>query len=188
MSRKLRLQNCPKEIVQLAIDLYVHEKRSSVMIIDYLKSKGFDVSYNSLLTKLRELGVIRSRSDVTKCVQFSEKRCCRHCNESFTITNSAQVYCRTCCPTKRAYQRLKYYRLSQSEFEHMLQDQQRKCKLCQTELIEGGVTNLNVDHSHVTGKVRGLLCHRCNMIVGFVDGTNLSTRLEALKNYIEREG
>lgn len=187
MSRKLSFKKCPETIKQQVIDLYVDQKLSSVAILSYLKSIGFNVSYSSIMTFLHKAGVIRSRSDATKYMLFSEIRQCKHCNRSFNVINNAQVYCRTCCPTKCAYQRLRYYNLSQPEFERILYAQQKQCKLCQTELIDGGATNLNVDHDHTTGKVRGLLCHKCNMIVGFIEGKNLSERLEILKRYIEQQ-
>lgn len=109
---------------------------------------------------------------------------CRHCADSFTITNAAQVYCTTCCPDKAAYQRLKYYNLSQPEFESMLMIQRGLCALCDDPLKQGGSTNLNVDHCHVTGKVRGLVCHKCNMMLGFVDKGEWFNRLQRVATYI----
>ncbi len=109
---------------------------------------------------------------------------CRHCAESFTITNAAQVYCMTCYPGKTAYQRLKYYNLSQPEFEELLNKQLGLCALCDNLLKQGGSTNLNVDHCHVTGKVRGLVCHKCNMMLGFVDKGEWFNRLQRVTTYI----
>lgn len=40
--------------------------------------------------------------------------------------------------------------------------------------------NVNIDHNHITGKIRGLLCKQCNIGLGmFKDST------ESLENAIE---
>lgn len=152
--------------------MYVNEKLSSVGILEHLQGLNVDISYSGVITLLHAAGMMRTRSEATRHIAFTEVRQCKHCQTEFTIINNAQVYCRKCCPTKRTYQRLKYYDLSQPEFEALLSKQDHNCALCGDKLIEGGSTNLNVDHCHNTGKVRGLLCHRCNMIVGFLDNGN----------------
>lgn len=43
----------------------------------------------------------------------------------------------------------------------MLAEQDGRCKIC------GQLKKLNVDHDHATGEVRGLLCHGCNVGIGF---------------------
>lgn len=53
------------------------------------------------------------------------------------------------------------YRLSLDQFELMLADQDGKCGICLDD-----VPVLNIDHCHVTGRVRGLLCMRCNLGLG----------------------
>jgi hypothetical protein len=40
-----------------------------------------------------------------------------------------------------------------------------------------------VDHCHKTGKIRSLLCRRCNTILGLVEEN--SNLLDLLKQYIE---
>lgn len=57
------------------------------------------------------------------------------------------------------------------EFEAMLLAQNNLCKICKRESLE---KRLAVDHCHTTGKVRGLLCTRCNLGIGyFQDDPNL---------------
>ncbi len=67
----------------------------------------------------------------------------------------------------RFVQRLRsLYGLSLAEYETMLLAQGGVCKICGTPK-PGGPGHFPVDHDHVTGKVRGLLCHRCNAGLAF---------------------
>jgi len=59
---------------------------------------------------------------------------------------------------------LKKYGLSQQEFSDMKQSQNGKCAICQCVLIDGKMTC--VDHCHMTGKIRGILCTNCNVALG----------------------
>lgn len=57
--------------------------------------------------------------------------------------------------------------MSLEDVDKMFLSQDKKCKICQTQntkiLVHGG---LYVDHCHESGKVRGLLCRDCNMMLG----------------------
>jgi hypothetical protein len=48
----------------------------------------------------------------------------------------------------------------------MLVMQDSKCAICARHIDELPKT-LDVDHCHTTGKVRGLLCGKCNMGIGY---------------------
>lgn len=62
------------------------------------------------------------------------------------------------------------YGLSLEEYESMLEKQEGKCKICGIDKIQNrGKRNLAVDHAHDTGKVRALLCNRCNLGVDFLE-------------------
>lgn len=45
----------------------------------------------------------------------------------------------------------------------MLEEQGGVCAICGT---GNGQKMLHVDHDHGTGRVRGLLCHQCNRVLG----------------------
>jgi len=60
---------------------------------------------------------------------------------------------------------LKKYNLTQIEYEQLLTLQNNSCYICgiKQNMIK---KNLCVDHDHATGKVRGLLCVKCNTLLG----------------------
>jgi len=65
---------------------------------------------------------------------------------------------------KQAYL-LRTYNITLSEYEELLAKQGGVCALCRTsETISRGT--LAVDHCHETGKIRGLLCFKCNTGIG----------------------
>ena len=67
--------------------------------------------------------------------------------------------------------RLKKYDLEPRDFERMLNEQGGVCAVCQQveSVTQGGeVQSLSVDHDHETGRVRGLLCSRCNASLGLL--------------------
>lgn len=51
------------------------------------------------------------------------------------------------------------------------------CQMC------GSGDKLNIDHNHETGEVRGVLCHSCNITVGYVEKV-LKLGLDKFINYI----
>lgn len=58
-----------------------------------------------------------------------------------------------------------YYQLTLTDFETMLKTQNSSCAICFARQ-PGGQRDWHVDHDHKTGKVRGLLCHNCNVMLG----------------------
>lgn len=60
----------------------------------------------------------------------------------------------------------KKYGITQEDYNRMLAEQDGCCKICRSS-DPVGVKSFAVDHDHVTGKVRGLLCHRCNPGLGY---------------------
>lgn len=61
----------------------------------------------------------------------------------------------------------------------MLEDQQGLCGVCSVIM-----TKPFVDHDHSTGKVRGLLCQKCNILLGMASDD--PHRLQAAIVYLER--
>lgn len=64
----------------------------------------------------------------------------------------------------REYNLKRLYGLTVAEFDEMANRQGGKCLICCRP--PGGVRPLVVDHDHATGKIRGLLCNKCNAGIG----------------------
>lgn len=60
---------------------------------------------------------------------------------------------------RRKPKRAKQLGVSDSEYARLLEEQGGHCALCPA---VPKTRRLNVDHDHESGRVRGLLCHRCN--------------------------
>lgn len=56
------------------------------------------------------------------------------------------------------------YRMTTEEVNAIAATQNGKCAIC-----EKPTEKMVVDHCHTTGKVRGLLCHRCNILAAALD-------------------
>ena len=68
--------------------------------------------------------------------------------------------------------RLRRFGLTPESLVNMLEDQDSVCMICKEGPLElEGKINLSVhiDHCHSCGEVRGLLCKRCNMTLGFIE-------------------
>lgn len=50
----------------------------------------------------------------------------------------------------------------------MLLDQKNKCKCCGIDFDTQPSKSICVDHCHNTGKIRGIICRRCNTALGFL--------------------
>jgi hypothetical protein len=61
----------------------------------------------------------------------------------------------------------KKYGLTEQAYNEMWSEQSGRCKICNKHEQELGKV-LYVDHCHNTGKVRGLLCNKCNTAIGLL--------------------
>ena len=73
---------------------------------------------------------------------------------------------------------LQNYGLTVEQYAEMVSTQSYLCGICGVDFrVESRMPH--VDHDHVTGKVRGILCHNCNLMLG-----QAKDNVETLKNAI----
>jgi hypothetical protein len=58
------------------------------------------------------------------------------------------------------------FNISHDEYLSLLEEQNGKCAICGSDKPKGRYNHFAVDHDHVTGKLRGLLCSPCNIGIG----------------------
>lgn len=88
---------------------------------------------------------------------------CGECKNSFSRSRRLNL-----SPRERKSEDLRYsYGITIEEYDKLYDKQQGKCSICSTS--ESKTKNskfLFVDHDHRTGRIRSLLCHKCNSALG----------------------
>lgn len=87
---------------------------------------------------------------------------------------------------KRAYKNhlRRKYNLSLEEYNSLLIQQNGKCAICERDFKT--LTKWNtacVDHDHKTGKVRGILCRKCNLSLVYIEDSHLWQKAQ---NYLNQ--
>jgi hypothetical protein len=80
------------------------------------------------------------------------------------------------------YHRKKNYDLPAGEYDRMLSAQGGQCAICKTSDPKGK-GSFHVDHCHETDRIRGLLCHNCNVGLGHLQ--HRSDLLESAISYLK---
>ena len=112
-----------------------------------------------------------------------EMKTCRKCKETLPIDMfyTRRLDCKPCYleekrekydPKVGADKHLRQkYGITLDQYDDMLSDQGGVCAICGEYNVDRKDTHLRmpVDHCHKTGKVRGILCNRCNLVLGKVE-------------------
>ncbi len=103
--------------------------------------------------------------------------CCQRCGGGEHETDdSGRRRCTRCKDIRsREWNLKKRYGITVEDYERIYRKQRGKCGICRIKSEDG--SNLDVDHDHKTGDVRGLLCGACNLGLGkFKDNIRIVRR------------
>ncbi len=126
----------------------------------------------------------------TKCGQFKSlenfragrkkgrfRSWCKTCDSEATARWAKRCPARSAKNTRDHGLRKKQLGLPVDWYEKTLLAQQGLCAICKRPEVSqraGRVRSLAIDHNHKTGKVRGLLCQKCNLALGnFQDSSDV---------------
>lgn len=96
---------------------------------------------------------------------YLQRRSCKPCvrEEQRRFRNSTPDY-------NRAHNLQKRYGISVDEYKTLLANHNFACAICKVEISDAisykGRRSSVVDHNHETGDVRGILCSKCNLVLG----------------------
>lgn len=79
----------------------------------------------------------------------------------------------------RKYNLKNNYNITIEDYNIMFKEQEGKCSICKRHQSEFK-KSLCVDHNHETGEIRGLLCSKCNLVLG-----NAEDNINILNNAIQ---
>lgn len=90
---------------------------------------------------------------------------CRPCNREYAKS-------RRTFDTERTAKLRQKFGITPEQYRVMLDRQGGVCAVCKRPETRRGnhgqVKHLAVDHDHRTGRIRGLLCHDCNVAIGYL--------------------
>lgn len=100
---------------------------------------------------------------------YANKDLCHKRNKNYLLKNADKVSLRKIMYRKSNLHREDLWKrqgitLTLLEYNEMKQAQKSLCLICKK--LESGKQQLNVDHCHKTGRIRGLICHKCNKGLG----------------------
>lgn len=78
----------------------------------------------------------------------------------------------------------KNYGINQAQFWEMIKNQDGVCALCAEAFGETHHEKPVVDHCHKTGRLRGIIHHRCNIALGFLGDSPV--RADGAAAYLRR--
>ena len=79
--------------------------------------------------------------------------------------------------------------MTSEDYDLLLEQQSKCCAICRSD-DPSGFKYFHIDHDHTTGKIRGLLCSKCNTAIGLFgeDIAVMNAALDYLKRHSEEYG
>lgn len=97
---------------------------------------------------------------------------CMYCSRSYKNKAYCPIEAKAINAKKASQKRNRelkcVYGITLDEYNEILKSQNYSCAICRTSKVSPKRKSFDVDHCHTTKKVRGLLCHSCNVGIGFL--------------------
>lgn len=104
----------------------------------------------------------------TKCKKIKSE-------EEFPKKHQGKYWCKDCISEYNHKYQIGKLGITRKQYKELFDNQNGRCSVCR----KTSKRRLVVDHDHKTGKIRGLLCTKCNMSLGLLDDS-----IDNLKNMI----
>jgi hypothetical protein len=110
------------------------------------------------MPKVSKLGITTSQYEDKNAYQRAYRKLHPDCEKKYRNIEKAR---------ETAWKRR--YGITREDYNLLLGSQKNCCAICKTETVGRNHTYFHVDHDHNTGRVRGLLCDKCNRGLGYFE-------------------
>lgn len=106
------------------------------------------------------------------------------CKKIFKVSKEkTKLYNQKAQPRRRNQQYLKRYGVSYDEYKKLLNLYNHQCAICKSKATKKH--SLHLDHCHISGKIRGIICYKCNFALGYFQDSipNLIAATQYLRHH-----
>ena len=115
---------------------------------------------------------------INKLKLFQEERICEICGNVYIANSTTCRWCKNCIPNKKARTIYERYGLLPEETKKLKERNNGICPICNQRKASA------IDHDHITGKVRGYICNKCNLGLHYIEDEEL---LKNMQKYLKGE-
>lgn len=176
----------------MAEKLYVEKLLTIGETVEEIRKLGYPLAIWRLSAWLNDRGVSRSPAETIverRKAKIETAMCAmKNCNNA---PDGCKRYCNECIPDSTALKAWYDYGLTHQQVTEIFNSQGKVCAGCKCSLTRGqkstqkSKNNFCIDHNHLTGEIRGILCHYCNTILGL--SKDNSETLKRLTAYLDSE-
>jgi hypothetical protein len=164
----------PKEDLEMLLaeaeDMYVNQMMPIKAVVKKFRDEGRSITLWRLCDRLHNKNLTRTPTQ-TLIYQRLIGKVSNTCviNGCSNQCMGRRKYCRTCIPDGTAHITYLRHGLTHPQIDAMLASQGGVCAGCLQLMCRGGRAKAKsqcVDHDHITGDIRGILCRGCNTTLG----------------------
>lgn len=137
-------------------------------------------------------GVVKALADFPpgKAYKYGRMTECRDCRTAYYREKRKSPEYRAVDDARRkVWHQTKYkfarYGITEAQYTEMFESQGKRCAMCETD-TPNVRQDWCIDHCHKTGRVRGILCHACNMALGHYEKVLDTLGLDKINRYLIR--
>lgn len=128
----------------------------------------------------------KQRAAQKRCSICKDTKAAVEFYKSNTNKDGLHGWCKSCSDRRTVENgRKRLHGLTPEAYQVMYDAQGGRCAICAIPEPRAGKKSFCVDHNHATGRVRGLLCTRCNTMIG--NARDSAEILKAAIGYLENE-
>ena len=113
---------------------------------------------------------------ISQSKRYEGTRICQICGKEYITHCVKSKWCKECIPDKHSATIYVRYGLLPHEEKKLKEKYNGICPICNKRKANA------IDHDHITGKVRGYICDKCNLGLHYIENKELVNNMEKYLN------